>query len=118
MWKRSKIGLAFVALAAVWLLLTLMHAATGPMLLIAFVELILGFILIFRLMRYLARQSIWRLRNRLIVTYLFIGVMPVALILTLVGVGGWIVAAQVAVFLVNSELDRRTETLNEPAQIL
>ncbi len=46
--------------------------------------------------------------------------MPVALILILVAIGGWIVAGQVAVFLVSSELERRMETrLNEhPAQIL
>ena len=32
--------------------------------------------------------------------------------------GGYIVAGQVAVFLVSTELDRRTQGLNEPAQIL
>jgi sigma-B regulation protein RsbU (phosphoserine phosphatase) len=118
MWKRHKLELLFAALAAVWLLLTFVHTAAGLAILLAFVEVGLGLVLAFRLMRYLARQSIWRLRNRLIVTYLFIGVMPVALILILVGIGGWIVVGQVALFLVNSELERRTETLNEPAQIL
>jgi sigma-B regulation protein RsbU (phosphoserine phosphatase) len=118
MWKKHKLGLLFAALAAVWILLTVLHTAAGLAILIGVVELVLGLVLAFRFMRYLARQSIWRLRNRLIVTYLFIGVMPVALILILVGIGGWIVAGQVAVFLVNSELERRTETLNEPAQIL
>ena len=118
MWKRHKLGLLFAVLAAVWLVLTLLHRAEGLAVFLAFVELVLGLVLVVRLMRYLARQSIWRLRNRLIVTYLFIGVMPVVLILILVGIGGWIVAGQVAVFLVNTELERRTETLNEPAQIL
>ena len=118
MWKRHKLGVAFAVLAALWLLLTLTHAATGLALSIAFAELVLGLVLAFRLVRYVARQSIWRLRNRLIVTYLFIGVMPVVLILILVGIGGWITAAQVAVFLVNSELERRIDALNEPAQIL
>jgi sigma-B regulation protein RsbU (phosphoserine phosphatase) len=116
--KISRTGLAFATLAIVWLVLTVMHVMPGVAVLIAFVESILGLILTFRLMRYLARQSIWRLRNRLIVTYLFIGVMPVVLILILIAIGGWIVAGQVAVFLVNSELERRTEILNEPAQIL
>ena len=118
MWKRSKTGLAFIVLAVVWLLLTMTHTAAGLAVFISFAELILGLVLIFQLVRYIARQSIWRLRNRLIVTYLFIGVMPVALILILIGIGGWIVAGQVAVFLVTSELERRTETLSEPAQIL
>jgi len=116
--KMSRTGIVFAALAAVWLVLTFTHTAPGIAVLIGFVELILGLLLTFRLMRYLARQSIWRLRNRLIVTYLFIGVTPLALILVLIGVGGWVVAGQIAVFLVSSELERRIETLNEPAQIL
>ncbi len=114
----SKVGLAFLLLAALWVLLTVTHLAAGFSVLIAVVEIGLGTVLLFRLVRYLARQSIWRLRNRLIVTSLFIGVTPVVLILILVGIGGWIVAGQVAVFLVSSELDRRIDTLNEPAQIL
>jgi sigma-B regulation protein RsbU (phosphoserine phosphatase) len=114
----SRVGLAFLLFAALWGLLAVTHLAPGFSVLIAIVEIGLGTILLFRLARYLVRQSIWRLRNRLIVSYLFIGVMPVVLILILVGIGGWIVAGQVAVFLVSSELDRRIETLNEPAQIL
>jgi sigma-B regulation protein RsbU (phosphoserine phosphatase) len=116
--KRPKIELLFLLLAALWALLTVTHAAPGFSALIAIVEFFLGALLVLRLARYLARQSIWRLRNRLIVSYLFIGVMPVALILALVAIAGWIVAGQVAVFLVSSELDRRIESLNEPAQIL
>src|SRR5271167_3946833 len=118
MWKRFKIELAFLLLAALWISLSATHTAPGLSAFIAFAEFLLGVFLAFRLAKYLARQSIWRLRNRLIVTYLFIGVMPVVLILILVAIGGWIVAGQVAVFLVTSELQRRTETLNEPAQIL
>lgn len=119
MWKkRSKIELVFLALAALWVLLALTHRAPGISAFIAFVEIVLGVVLGFRLIRYLARQSIWRLRNRLIVTYILIGVIPVALILILVTIGSWIVAGQVAVFLVSSELNRRIETLNEPAQVL
>src|SRR5579859_1606985 len=46
------------------------------------------------------RQSIWRLRNRLMVTYLFIAVVPIVLILALAAVGTWIVAGQMAIYLV------------------
>ena len=44
--------------------------------------------------------------------------MPVVLILTLVVLGGWAVVGQVAVHLVNSELDRRTEGLNTLAKLV
>jgi phosphoserine phosphatase RsbU/P len=75
---------------------------------------IAGIFLAFRLMR----KSIWRLRNRLYVTWVFIGVVPIVLILALAGIGIWIVAGQVAVYLVSSELDRRATSLVAPARIL
>jgi sigma-B regulation protein RsbU (phosphoserine phosphatase) len=75
---------------------------------------ITGILLAFRLMR----KSIWRLRNRLYVTWVFIGVVPIVLILALAASGIWIVAGQVAVYLVSSELQRRATSLVAPARIL
>ena len=68
--------------------------------------------------RRLVRRAIWRLRNRLIVAYVFIAVIPLALILILAGLGAWIGTTQVAVYLVSSELDRRTHSLRSAAQWL
>lgn len=67
---------------------------------LAVVAVILFFILAFR---WVKSRILWRLRNRLIVTYVFIGVIPAALLvamglITLYGLGG-----QFAVFLVSSE---------------
>jgi phosphoserine phosphatase RsbU/P len=62
------------------------------------------------------RQAIWRLRNRLVVTYAFIAVVPIVLIVLLVALGAYIVTGQVAVYLVTSELDRRSAALMAPAQ--
>jgi len=115
---RSRLTALFLILLALWVLLSLTGLSGALTTAVAFTEVVLGAVLLFRLARYLTRQTIWRLRNRLIVTYLLIGVMPVFLILTLVVLGGYIIAGQVAVFLVSSELDRRTQSLNEPAQIL
>jgi sigma-B regulation protein RsbU (phosphoserine phosphatase) len=61
---------------------------------------------------------IWRLRNRLIVTYVFIGAVPILLILALLFSGGWIVVGQVATYLVRSELMRRAALLQDPARVL
>jgi len=36
------------------------------------------------------RPMLWRLRNRLIVTYLFIGVMPILLLLLMGGLAGYL----------------------------
>jgi len=80
---------------------------------LAFVSAILFFILGFRWVR---RRILWRLRNRLIVTYVFIGVIPAVLLLamaliTLYGLGG-----QFAVFVVTSEIHsqlRSMQAVNE-----
>ena len=69
-----------------------------------------------RLARRLIKKAIWRLRNRLMVAYAFIAVVPVALILVLAGLGIWMASTQVAVYLVTSELDRRTTSLKASAQ--
>src|SRR5690242_20144806 len=68
---------------------------------LAFCSAVLFFILAFRWVR---RRILWRLRNRLIVTYVFIGVIPAVLLvamglITLYGLGG-----QFAVFVVPSEV--------------
>jgi len=63
-------------------------------------------------------RLVWRLRNRLIVTYIFIGVVPTVLIIALAYVGAWVVVGQVATYLVGSELKRRAQILENPARFL
>jgi|CZKF01.1.fsa_nt_gi sigma-B regulation protein RsbU (phosphoserine phosphatase) len=46
--------------------------------------------------RWVRRRVMWRLRYRLIVTYIFIGVIPVVLLLTMVGVSNYLFAGQFA----------------------
>jgi sigma-B regulation protein RsbU (phosphoserine phosphatase) len=50
------------------------------------------------------RQLLWRLRNRLIVTYLFIGVMPIALLLIMGAIASYLFAGQFATYVVTSDL--------------
>jgi sigma-B regulation protein RsbU (phosphoserine phosphatase) len=68
-----------------------------------------GIWLVVRLLRMAARQAVWRLRNRLLVTYLFIAAVPILLIVMLAVSGGEFLARQLAVYLVTSELDRRID---------
>jgi sigma-B regulation protein RsbU (phosphoserine phosphatase) len=73
---------------------------------------------LFRLMRAAMRKTIWSLRNRLYVAYLFIAVVPITLILALVAIGGYLLTGQMAAFLVTSELERRTAALQNTAEFL
>src|SRR6185503_13302418 len=83
---------------------------------VAAVFLLVGSVV--RLARYALRNLIWRLRNRLIVAYLFIAVVPIVLILVLLATTAYVVVGQMAVFLVYTELQNRMGTLTFPANNL
>src|SRR5215470_4978729 len=73
----------------------------------------LFFILAFR---WLKRRILWRVRNRLIVTYVFIGVIPAVLLIAMAFITLYGLAGQFAVFVVSSEKDaqlRSLEAVNE-----
>src|SRR5438132_1329606 len=55
-------------------------------------DYVFGLFLGILLLRWIRRALLWRLRNRLIVTYVFIGVIPVLLILVMVGVAGYMIS--------------------------
>jgi len=61
--------------------------------------------------RWLRRKLLWRLRNRLIVTYVFIGVIPVALLVTMALVTIYLFAGQFASFVVTSEINSQLRSL-------
>jgi sigma-B regulation protein RsbU (phosphoserine phosphatase) len=52
-------------------------------------------------------KLLWRLSNRLVVTYLLVGFAPVFLFLILAGLAGYVFAGQFAIYAVSSELDNR-----------
>jgi phosphoserine phosphatase RsbU/P len=54
--------------------------------------------------RWLRTQLLWRLRNRLIVTYVFIGVIPVFLLLVISFITLYLLAGQFASFVVTSDI--------------
>jgi sigma-B regulation protein RsbU (phosphoserine phosphatase) len=111
-WKRlGRLDKSFVILAAIYLILLLFAPEGGFTLFLEFVVLVLGAWELLRLTRIGLRRAIWRLRNRLIVTYVLIAVVPILLIITLVGLGGYLMASQIAIYLVRSDLDRRVASL-------
>ncbi len=65
---------------------------------------------------YLLKKAIWRLRNRLYVTYVFVAAVPIVLVAALAWIGGYLLINQLAIYLVTSELDRRIESLDAAAR--
>jgi phosphoserine phosphatase RsbU/P len=65
--------------------------------------------------RWLKRKILWRLRNRLIVTYVFIGVIPAVLLMVMALITLYGFAGQFAIFVVTSEINaqlRNMEAVN------
>ncbi len=72
------------------------------------------------LIRWIRKQLLWRLRNRLIVTYVFIGVIPVVLILTMIVIAGYILGNQLTTMLVHRDLQAEVlslDTLNSTVSL-
>jgi phosphoserine phosphatase RsbU/P len=65
-------------------------------------------ILAFRLLK---RKLLWRLRNRLIVTYVFIGVTPVVLLVVMALITLYGFAGQFAGFVVSSEINSQLRSM-------
>ncbi len=107
---RAVAGLALaVALCAA---LRLLPGAAGSFflaadLLLAVALLLVGTPLVWRLLR---QRLLWSLRNKLVLTYLLIGLAPVVLFVTLVLISAYIAAGQFSIHLVETrlqaELDR------------
>src|SRR5215469_1487169 len=71
-----------------------------------------------RLIKTVTRTTLWHLRRRLILTYFFVGVVPIMLILLMVLAAGFILNGQLASFLVLSRLRDHTDQLERLTALL
>ena len=118
-WGRlGRIEKVFFVVMAIWALLFFTGMAQRYQTLAATAAILMGVIAIVKIGRMAMRNLIWRLRNRLIVAYLFIAVVPIVLILALMLVTSYALVGQMAVYLVNKELDNRIRTLNVRAEAM
>ncbi len=83
-----------------------------------FLSIVTGVWLLIRAVRWSTRQAIWRLRNRLLVTYTFIAVVPLLLLIAMVTISGYMLMSQLVLYLATTELDRRVELLTSTAEAL
>src|SRR5215831_2685921 len=70
------------------------------------------------LVRPLVRKLVWRVRNRLLVTYFLIGVVPIVLMVVFVCIGFYMVVGQTASYLLKSEIERREGQVYNSAERL
>lgn len=77
-----------------------------------------GCIVAVRFLRYLLRTVLWSLRNRLLVVYVLIGVLPIFLIVVLVGASAWALTSELAIYVATSSLERELATIADTADVL
>ena len=114
----GRIEIAFAVLLTIYFALTFLAPRSSWLSLLKSLVIVLGAWAAIRISREVVRKSIWRLRNRLMVAYFFIAVVPIILITTLLGLGAYLVAGQLSTYLITSELERRIGALRSTAEFL
>jgi sigma-B regulation protein RsbU (phosphoserine phosphatase) len=71
-----------------------------------------GAIATFRGARFVYRESLWSVRNRLLCVYTLFGVLPVFLLFILFAITAWALVSELAIYLATSALERRVESVN------
>jgi len=112
--KLGKTTLWFGYLAlALEVLRAIFRPAAGSMLSgwASFISFVFIFVAGLMGLRWLRRVLMWRLRNRLIVTYVFIGVIPIILLVAMALLAGFLFAGQFATYVAMSDLQSELQHL-------
>jgi sigma-B regulation protein RsbU (phosphoserine phosphatase) len=104
-------GVAFLLLLAAYAASVWIAPRSGASLVLEIAGIVAGLWLAIRLLRMAARQAVWRLRHRLLITYLFIAGVPLLLIIGLAALAGYMLVYQLAAYLVTTELNHRIDGL-------
>ncbi|HXE89809.1 MAG TPA: SpoIIE family protein phosphatase [Terriglobales bacterium] len=106
------VDLALMVVRGVWLLAKPGPGAGGNLSdWITFFNVVLAGMYGLLLVGWVRRVLLWRLRNRLIVTYFLVGVVPAVLLVAMALVSFYIFAGQFATFLVTSDLQAEVKAL-------
>jgi sigma-B regulation protein RsbU (phosphoserine phosphatase) len=81
-----------------------------------YLAVLAGFYLLFRLIGSWRNRILWSLRNRLIVAYLFIAVVPIVSIVTLAVYAGRILYSQLGAYLLHEDLQQRIAMIADIAE--
>src|SRR6476619_7228145 len=85
---------------------------------VTFLSAVVIAFLVVLIIRRISSGLLWRLRNRLIVTYMFIGVIPFVLLVALFLGSLYLLALQFATFIATSRLDRAAAELKANSETM
>jgi len=111
-WGRvGRVEKILLGLVVVYAFMRLSGLLAAWQLLVALALLVLTAVVAVKWTLRIARKAIWHLRNRLIVAYLFVAVVPIILIVALAGLSGWLLIGQVAAYFVRTGLSNQERNL-------
>ncbi len=111
--RLSWLDLTAMAISAAGLLVELLGINGGPFSFLKFLAVLAGLYLFVRLIGWWRNKLLWSLRNRLIVAYLFIAVVPILLIVALVGIAGRILYSQLGAYLLHEDIQQRIDMIKD-----
>lgn len=114
----GRLEIVFAGLTLLTVVLWLAPGASLYESLLVLAVMIMALVLFTRHWRVFVQKLLWRLRNRLIVAYLLIALIPVLLLTAVIGLSGYIVLGQVSAHLLTSQLDRNTGMLRGAMRLL
>jgi phosphoserine phosphatase RsbU/P len=116
-WRRlSRLDMVALVLFVAGTLATVTSFSGGAVSFVKYLALLAGIYLVVRMIGWGRNRLLWSLRNRLIVAYLFIAVVPILLIMTFVVLAGNFLYSQLGAFLLYEDLHRRVEMMTDIGQ--
>src|SRR5271170_2154524 len=116
-WRRmSRLDIAALAMLLAGGIAEVVPVEGGVFSFIKFLGILSGIYLLFRLIGWGRSRLLWSLRNRLIVAYLFIAVVPILLIVAMMVLAGQFLYQQLGAYLLYEDLHRRIEMLDDISQ--
>lgn len=112
----DRIALGVVLLEFIWQVAAVLRITLPFSGLLSFLTFVVIVYFAIRLIPYARRHLMWRLRNRLIVAYLFIAVVPVILLLTMAGLASYLLYLQLGAHLLEDDLQDRVEIVSTSAE--
>ncbi len=106
----------FLALLIAALTAKYVFTASAAEALLVFAAFVTGALVVFRWLLVGLKRVLWRLRYRLLLASLLLGIVPLAFVLVLVAVGAYFFTGQLAAYLITTEVEQRAHALLEPAR--
>jgi phosphoserine phosphatase RsbU/P len=111
-WRRlSRVDLIAILLILAGAICAMLNLGGGLASLLKFLAILATVYVVFRFAGWWRTRLLWSLRNRLIVAYLFIAVVPILLILTLAIIARQILYSQLGAYLLYDDIHRRVAVM-------